>query len=85
MVVLSCIFPCPKKRGFQTSPALNSHLSARLHEPRLAANPDQVASAGPPFSGQTLVTVQALDWKKVDPVWRPDLVWQPTRAHVNGP
>ena len=35
--------------------------TARLHEPVLAANP------GPPFSSQTLVTVQAFDWKKVNP------------------
>ena len=56
-------------------------LRGRLHEPRLAANPGQVASPGPPaFSSQTLLTVQAFDWKKVDPGWRPDPDWQPTRG-----
>ena len=34
------------------------YLRARLREPGLAANPGQVASPGPPFSSQTLVTVQ---------------------------
>ena len=58
---------------------------ARLHEPRLAANPGQVASPGPPFSSQTLVQLQAFDWKRVDPGWRPDSSWQPTQVHVNGP
>ena len=42
---------------------------ARLHEPGLAASPGQVASPGPPFSNQTLVTIQAFDCKKVDPGW----------------
>ena len=61
------------------------HLRARLHEPELTTNPGQVASPGPPFSSQTLATVQAFDWKKVDPGWRPDPGWFPTRVHVNGP
>ena len=62
-------------------------LRARLHEPRLAANPGQVANPGlgPPFSSQTLVQLHAFDWKKVDPGWRPDPGWQLTRVHVNGP
>ena len=42
-------------------------LRARLDKPGLAANPDQVASPSPPFSSQMLVTVQAFDWKRVDP------------------
>ena len=48
-------------------------------------NPGQVASPGPPFSSQTLVQLQAFDWKRVDLGWRPDPGWQPTRVHVNGP
>ena len=47
-------------------------LWARLHEPGLALNPDQVTSPGPPFSSQTLVQLQAFDRKRVDPGWRPD-------------
>ena len=57
----------------------------RLHEPGLAANLGQVASPDPPFSSQTLVQLQAFDWKRVYPGWRPDPGWQPTRDHVNGP
>ena len=30
---------------------------------------------GSTFSSQTLVTVEAFDWKKVDPGWRPDPGW----------
>ena len=28
--------------------------------------------------------LQAFDWRKVDPGWRPDLGWQPIWVHVNG-
>ena len=47
----------------------NHPLRARLHEPGLDANPGQ------PFSSQTLVQLQAFDWKRVDPGWRPDPGW----------
>ena len=40
---------------------------------------------GPPFSSQTLVQLQAFDWKRVDLGWRPDPGWQPTRVYLNGP
>ena len=53
----------------------NHPLRARLHEPGLDANPGQVASPGQPFSSQTLVQLQAFDWERVDPSWRPDPGW----------
>ena len=60
------------------------YIRARLHEPGLAANSGQVASRGPPFSSQTLVQLQAFDWKRVDPGWRPDHGWLPTRGSCKG-